>query len=105
MTMAQFLQENQEEILKDWESFAATLTPAAEGLSATELRNLAAAILRSLAQDMKAEQSEQQRHQKSTQGLRAEGTTIGHQAREAVDNSWPRPWAGTTAASRTTGIC
>lgn len=81
MSMARFIEDNQDEILDEWESFAASLTPAAEGLTAKELRNLAYAIIRSVVEDMQIEQSERERHQKSIRSLEADRTDIGHQAR------------------------
>lgn len=65
MSMAEFIKVHMEQILADWENYAKTLAPAAGDMDRSDLRDLAEAILRSVAADMERSQSESQRHQKS----------------------------------------
>ena len=81
MRMADFIEQNLEPILSDWEQFAAELEPAADGLTKQELRNLAAAILRSIAEDMRTDQSEAERHRKSLEESNQDGGRIGRTGR------------------------
>ncbi len=56
MTLSQFILENLELILFDWEAFAKTI-PAAAGMDTTALRNDAANILTTIAHEMESDQS------------------------------------------------
>ena len=64
MTLAQFISEHMEEILIEWEQFAATLSPMARQNSAG-LRDHAKAILSAIVLDMQRPQSEVQQEVKS----------------------------------------
>ncbi len=65
MQMSDFIRSNLEQILSDWEEFAATLLPAAAGLDAEVLRDFAAEMLGRVAEDMEVGQTRAQQLQKS----------------------------------------
>jgi signal transduction histidine kinase len=65
MKLSQFINKHQEEILVEWEKFAKTMLPAAEGMSQPELRDHAKQILRAIATDMDTEQTSVQQKRKS----------------------------------------
>jgi signal transduction histidine kinase len=65
MRLADFIREHMESILVEWETFAASRTPAAEGMSSVELRDHAQAILEAVAKDISAEQSAHAQKEKS----------------------------------------
>jgi signal transduction histidine kinase len=65
MTMADFVEANLEEILAEWERFAATLQPAATGLGQKALRDYAAQVLSTLAKNMREAQTPQEEKEKS----------------------------------------
>jgi len=71
MTMADFIDANLEDILVDWDCFAATLQPAAAGLDQKALRNYAAQVLGTLAQNMRTAQTPGEELKKS-RGQRAD---------------------------------
>lgn len=75
-----FIRTHLEAIIGDWEAFAATLRPAALGLSAEELRNSAADILNAVADDMESPQTAAERLRKS-HGLGEGDNGIDHTAR------------------------
>jgi len=52
MELAEFIHKHHEAILKDWETFARTLRPAADGMSTAELRDHADEILTAIVRDM-----------------------------------------------------
>ncbi|MES2561577.1 MAG: HAMP domain-containing sensor histidine kinase [Pseudomonadota bacterium] len=56
MPLSQFILENLDRILLDWEAFAKTI-PAAAGMDTTALRNDAAKILTTIAHEMEKDQS------------------------------------------------
>ena len=68
MRLADFILMNMEAIVVEWEEFAASLLPAAEGMSSLALRDHAVQILQAVATDMSTYQSRQQQLDKS-QGL------------------------------------
>jgi signal transduction histidine kinase len=70
MKLSGFITKYFEEILVEWESFAETLLPAAEGMSATELRDHARQILTAIARDLDTSQTALQQENKS-KGLAA----------------------------------
>jgi signal transduction histidine kinase len=74
MRLAEFILQNVEPILVDWEAFARSITPDA-GMDRLALRDHAGEILRAAARDMQADQTDVQRRDKS------EGN--GHGARGA----------------------
>jgi len=57
MHLSEFILANIEPIVDEWEQFAATITPAADYLDSTALRDHASAILRAAARDMSKPQS------------------------------------------------
>jgi signal transduction histidine kinase len=65
MRISEFITDCQDKIIDEWELFAETLLPAAEGMSKTELRDHAKEILTAIAQDLNTEQSEVQQEEKS----------------------------------------
>lgn len=65
MTLARFIHEHIDSILKEWEAFALTLRPAAETMTALALRNHARAILLAIARDLEVAQTDAQQSDKS----------------------------------------
>lgn len=65
MRLSRFIADQTETILVEWESFAKTLLPAAEGMTALALRDHAAQILLAVAKDMEVEQNASQQYWKS----------------------------------------
>jgi uncharacterized membrane protein YdfJ with MMPL/SSD domain len=52
MRLAEFILHHIEPILAEWEAFAATLLPAAEGMTPLALRDHAQQILEAVAEDL-----------------------------------------------------
>ena len=69
MRLADFIEQNTERILREWEPFAATLLPAARHLDSEGLRDHAAEILRAIVLDLRTAQTSEQ------QDLKAHGLT------------------------------
>lgn len=65
MKLYRFITQNIEEILAEWESFAETLSPAADSMSVRALRDHARQILQAVALDIETEQNSEQQQQKS----------------------------------------
>lgn len=65
MRLSEFILEHMEPILTEWEAFAGTLLPAAEGMTATELRDHAKEILEAVAKDLTTFQTRQEQAEKS----------------------------------------
>ena len=65
MRLSLFISTHMEAILAEWESFAATLLPAAHGMSSLELRDHAQQILEAMARDLSAPQTRQAQRDKS----------------------------------------
>jgi signal transduction histidine kinase len=65
MRLSQFIKDNIEPILVEWESFARTMIPPAETMSVVELRDHAHEILLAIAGEMESAQSEKEREAKS----------------------------------------
>lgn len=65
MRLAEFIRSNLESLLQQWEEFAATLLPAAQGMGALALRDHAAQMLEAVAADLGTSQSRQQQALKS----------------------------------------
>lgn len=57
MRLSDFIVEQVDRIVDEWETFAATLTPAAESMNSVELRDHAKAILLAAARDMNTAQT------------------------------------------------
>jgi signal transduction histidine kinase len=65
MRLAEFIVKNLEPIVADWERFAATLHPAAKGMSSLALRDHAAQILEAVAKDLTTLQTSEEQEAKS----------------------------------------
>lgn len=65
MRLSDFIREHMDDLLAEWEAFAATRVPAATSMTASELRNHARAILEAIATDLSQPQSERERKAKS----------------------------------------
>lgn len=65
MRLAEFILRNTEAILAEWESFAATLLPAAANLTSLALRDHAQQILEAVAQDLATPQTRDEQSEKS----------------------------------------
>lgn len=65
MRLADFISSHMEKILTEWEAFAATLLPAADGLDALALRDHAKQILEAIAIDLGTSQTRFQQSEKS----------------------------------------
>ncbi|WP_447651973.1 sensor histidine kinase [Pseudomonas abietaniphila] len=71
MRLSDFIVQNVDRIVDEWEKFAATLTPAADSMSSVELRDHAKAILLAASRDMNTAQS------KAEQIAKAQGEDVG----------------------------
>jgi len=69
--LSRFIQDNMEEILSDWESFAQSLLPAGKTLNKAALRDDAENLLRAVALDMETAQSPTEQTLKSKGGRRS----------------------------------
>lgn len=65
MRLAEFILQNIEPILQQWEDFAKTLTPASDGMDSLALRDHAEQMLRTIALDLQTPQSHEARILKS----------------------------------------
>ena len=65
MRLADFIEQNLPQILGQWESFAASLLPAAAKMDAANLRDHAEQILRAVVQDLRTPQTLEQSLDKS----------------------------------------
>ncbi len=65
MRLAEFILHDMEAILEEWEAFAATLLPAAAGMSPLALRDDAPQILRAIAKDISTPQTREAQAEKS----------------------------------------
>jgi signal transduction histidine kinase len=65
MRLADFLLRNMETILGEWEEFAATLLPAAKGMTSRALRDHAKEILEAVAKDLSTPQTKEAQAEKS----------------------------------------
>jgi signal transduction histidine kinase len=65
MRLSEFIEQDMEAILTEWEAFAATLLPAAIVMNSDSLRDHAEQILRAVCKDLNTSQSEEQRELKS----------------------------------------
>ena len=72
MQLAQFIRDNHESILAEWEAFARTLLPASGGMSKAGLRDHAEGILTAIVKDMESLQSVSETSVKA-QGHKAAG--------------------------------
>jgi signal transduction histidine kinase len=65
MPLADFIAQNMEAILAEWESFAATLLPVAGGMTSLALRDHAPDILAAVAKDISTAQTREEQAEKS----------------------------------------
>jgi K+-sensing histidine kinase KdpD len=65
MRLSDFIRQNNQPIISEWESFARTLTPAADDMSRLQLRDHIEQILSFIATDIESEQSQAQQIKKS----------------------------------------
>jgi signal transduction histidine kinase len=65
MRLAEFILHDMEAILAEWEAFAATLLPAAEGMAPLALRDHAQQILEAVAKDLTTHQTPEAQSEKS----------------------------------------
>ena len=65
MRLAEFIRENMDAILAEWEAFACTLLPAAAGLTSLTLRDHAPQILEAVAKDLETPQTRDEQSEKS----------------------------------------
>lgn len=65
MRLADFILQNMEAIVKEWESFAATMLPAAGNMTSLALRDHAPSILEAVAKDMATAQTHEEQKEKS----------------------------------------
>ena len=75
MGLAQFINENIDPILVEWEAFAKSLPPG-QTMTSTAFRDDAERMLRFVAADMEASQSEAQRSVKGRGRQVVEATTL-----------------------------
>lgn len=71
MRLSDFIVQNVDRIVDEWEKFAATLTPAADSMNSVDLRDHAKAILLAAARDMNTAQT------KAEQIAKAQGEELG----------------------------
>ncbi|MFJ3482919.1 sensor histidine kinase [Pseudomonas sp. NPDC090202] len=71
MRLSDFIVQNVDRIVDEWEKFAATLTPAAETMNRVELRDHAKSILLAAARDMNTAQT------RAEQIAKAQGEDVG----------------------------
>jgi signal transduction histidine kinase len=65
MRLSEFINKYLDDIIVEWEAFAKTLLPAAEGMSQTDLRDHAKQILVAVARDMDTNQTPAEQQEKS----------------------------------------
>lgn len=78
MRLADFISSEAESILAEWEGFAHTMKPAADNMTAKELRNHAAVMLGMIAKDLRTAQSVEQQIEKSHGEEPGEHDDAGH---------------------------
>jgi signal transduction histidine kinase len=70
MRLSDFIRDNMEELLQEWETFASTLLPSGKALDRVGLRDDAESLLRAIALDMEGSQTMEQ------QSLKAKGARL-----------------------------
>jgi signal transduction histidine kinase len=78
MTLSRFITENMEAIVKEWQTFAMTMEPAASTMSALALRDHAKAILLAIAKDIDSSQTA------AAQADKSKGLAPGRSTRETA---------------------
>ncbi len=95
MHLADFISENIEPILTEWEAFARTILPVTSGMTQEQLRDEAERILRHIAADMKLDQTDEEQQAKS-EGRRVRVATDGGNGSAAAVHSADRQTSGFT---------
>lgn len=72
----EFIQDNLDAIVAEWETFARTLLPASKSMSDLALRNHSREILLAIVKDMQTSQSDAERYPKSREAVPAAAGTI-----------------------------
>jgi hypothetical protein len=72
MKLSQFIEENMEQIMKEWENFARTI-PAAQDMNRAALRDHIQAILEFIARDMETYQAPVEQSEKAKGNRPEEG--------------------------------
>ena len=80
MNISRFISGNMEQILVEWEAFAATFGAVADKMSSRELRDHAREILLFVAEDIKTAESKEQTHDKS----HGQGAPILHDSASSI---------------------
>ena len=93
--LADFILENMEPILAEWEAFARTILPVTSGMTREQLRNEAEGILRHIAHDMKLEQTGDEQQAKS-EGRRVRAASHGGNGSVAEVHATDRQISGFT---------
>jgi signal transduction histidine kinase len=75
-SLSHFIIENTQDILTEWQSFAATV-PSAKGMDRAALRNDAEQMLKAIARDMATPQSDREQHAKSEGDQQTATPTMG----------------------------
>ena len=70
MRLADFIDANMPAILAEWESFAATQSPAADHMDTTALRNYAAQLLQGISKDLRTPQTRAEQSAKARGNVR-----------------------------------
>ncbi len=65
MRLSEFILENMEELLVEWESFARTIVPPAHKMDSLALRNHAKLMLQAIAKDIETDQTDREQSAKS----------------------------------------
>lgn len=86
LRLAKFITSHTEPILQEWEVFARTLRPAALDMTAEQLRNHSALLLKFIAKNINTAQSVEQRIEKSHGTETAEQQDWGHGVARAESN-------------------
>lgn len=94
MTLAQFISAHMDEILVEWDAFAVTQQPAADDMTAKELRDHARQILETMALDLQTDQSADEQELKSKGGSMA--PQLGRSASAASTHGTLREASGFT---------
>lgn len=65
MRLSTFITDRMDDILVEWDKYAATMTPAADSMSLRALRDHAESMLREIAKDLDSAQTAKEQHKKS----------------------------------------
>jgi signal transduction histidine kinase len=82
MRLADFIKRNEEPILREWEAFARTCTPASRAMDIVALRDHAAAMLKVIATDLETPQNRSEQSEKSKGKAKADDPSLTTAAEE-----------------------